>query len=404
MRHKHTNQNGAEPPDDWMTQFPSEESVSRKTVEPPKPEEWLSGFPEESPRFRPLIDLNQARGRPPSEGAPAPRTPAVRPAAMSPPVRRTPAAVLASLSAFTGLPRRTIVIAAAVTAAAAVSGATFIGVRAGDGPEPDAIIVDSIAAPIATPAAVRPAVDRPATPSSAQPVTTETATTRTQTQTTRTTEPPRPDKREKPAGGDRERVQPPAPRAVLPPPAPTVLAPPVSRDPVPRVVTPAVNTAAPPPAPTATPVATPTPTPTSTPAPTPTLTPTPTRPATRDAAKEPAPAAPPTLATERAAVQSVLDRYRRAFGTLSSFEIQTFWPTVNTKALDKAFDQLERQEFEFDTCRISLAGSRADAACAGTATFVPKVGSKTPRVEPRRWTFQLVRENGAWVIERVESR
>lgn len=100
----------------------------------------------------------------------------------------------------------------------------------------------------------------------------------------------------------------------------------------------------------------------------------------------------------------MLDRYRQAFGALNSVEVQTFWPNVNTKALDKAFDQLERQEFEFDSCRINLFGARAEASCAGTATFVPRIGSKTPRVESRRWTFQLARENGAWIIEKVESR
>jgi hypothetical protein len=312
------------------------------------------------------------------------------PPPMRPPIGRTPAALLGALSDLTGLARRTIVIAAAVTAVA-VSAAAFIALQAGDEPGPDAILVDSIAAPIATPAAVQQPIDPPANPFAAQPIMTGTATT----QTAKATEPPR---------------QSPASRAT-PPPAPTgpdttkrASTPPAAGLAVPQSqaaalgTAPPVITAAPPPAPTPAPVATPTPT--SRPTPTPTSTPA----AAGVAAKEPGPAAPPTRAAETAAVQSVLDRYRRAFGTLNSVEVQTFWPNVNTKALDKAFDQLERQEFAFDSCRINLFGTRAEASCAGTATFVPRIGSKTPRVESRRWTFQLARENGAWIIDKVESR
>jgi len=62
------------------------------------------------------------------------------------------------------------------------------------------------------------------------------------------------------------------------------------------------------------------------------------------------------------------------------------------------------QTFDFDDCRIEVNGARANAVCSGTASFVPAVGSKTPRVESRRWTFQLARVGGRWIMERVESR
>lgn len=402
----------AEPPVDWTTEFPSEENVPREDEERPAQQDFLSAFPEENPGFWPLIDTRQARPQPRSDSAPPVRRPAVSPPAMypppmRPPIGRSPAALVGGLSDLTGLARRTIVIAAAVTAVA-VSAAVFIALQAGDEPGPDAVIVDSVGAPVATPAAIQQPIDPPANPFAAQPITTGTATT----QTPNATEPPRTDDREKTAAADRERARPPDSRAT-PPPAPTgpdtskrASTPPAAGLAVPQSqgaalgTAPPVITAAPPPTPSPTPVATPTSTPTSRPTPTPTSTPA----AARDAAKEPGPPAPPTRAAETAAVQSVLDRYRQAFGALNSVEVQTFWPNVNTKALDKAFDQLERQEFEFDSCRINLFGTRAEASCAGTATFVPRIGSKTPRVESRRWTFQLARENGAWIIEKVESR
>jgi hypothetical protein len=379
MRRERPTRNDVEPPIDWTTEFPSEEeeNVSREAVKRPAQEDSLSAFPDEGPRFWPLIDLRQPRRQARSERAPA---------------MRTPAAMLGSLSARGGLPRGAIVVGVAVVAVAVSAGA-FMGIRAGDEPDPDSTTVDSIAAPIAAPAAVQQPIGPPPNPFAAQPVTTETATT----ETARSTEPPGRDQREKPSAADRERAQPPAPvgadttkRGSTPPPAHLAL--PVTRDPATLLAAPPVIVGAPPPAPTPAPVATPKPTPT--PAPT----------ATRDAAKEPAPPAPPTRAAETAAVQSVLDRYRRAFGMLNSIEVRTFWPNVNTKALDKAFEQLERQQFEFDSCRINLFGTRAEASCAGTATFVPRIGSRTPRVESRRWTFQLARENGAWIIEKVESR
>lgn len=104
-------------------------------------------------------------------------------------------------------------------------------------------------------------------------------------------------------------------------------------------------------------------------------------------------------------IQSVLDQYRHAFGTLTASGVERFWPSVNTKNLQRAFDQIDSQRIEFDSCVTSATtASRAQVSCGGSATFVPRVGNKTPRVESRRWTFHLSRANAAWIIERVESR
>ena len=84
--------------------------------------------------------------------------------------------------------------------------------------------------------------------------------------------------------------------------------------------------------------------------------------------------------------------------------VEAVWPTVNSKALGNAFNQLQAQKFDFDECRIDVNGPQANAVCGGTAKFVPTVGSKNIRAEPRRWTFHLVRVGGAWIMERVESR
>jgi hypothetical protein len=114
--------------------------------------------------------------------------------------------------------------------------------------------------------------------------------------------------------------------------------------------------------------------------------------------------APPPGAADTEAVGSILRRYRSAFAALDATAVEAFWPSVNSKALGNAFDQLESQSFDFDTCEIDVQGSRAEAVCSGRASFVPKVGGKHNRVESRRWTFHLTRAGTSWLIERVGSR
>ena len=102
-------------------------------------------------------------------------------------------------------------------------------------------------------------------------------------------------------------------------------------------------------------------------------------------------------------MDSLLERYRLAFSTLNS-GVSDFWPGVNSRGLDKAFNELDQQRFEFDQCRVQLNGAQADATCIGTATFVPKVGNKTPRTQPRQWSFRLVRAGNRWIIDSVQVR
>jgi hypothetical protein len=113
---------------------------------------------------------------------------------------------------------------------------------------------------------------------------------------------------------------------------------------------------------------------------------------------------PPAREAATVGVQSVIDRYRAAFNSLNTGGISSFWPTVNERALAKAFEQLQAQRFDFDGCQIDVSGQFARALCSGTANFITKVGSKAPRTEPRRWTFHLSRAANGWIIDRVESR
>ncbi len=100
-------------------------------------------------------------------------------------------------------------------------------------------------------------------------------------------------------------------------------------------------------------------------------------------------------------VRQALDHYRRAYDGLDAGSAQAVWPAVDQGALARAFDGLESQTLTFDECRVQLhseAGT-ATATCRGTTRYVPKVGSREPRTEPRVWNFLLRKRGSEWKIE-----
>lgn len=121
-------------------------------------------------------------------------------------------------------------------------------------------------------------------------------------------------------------------------------------------------------------------------------------------ANAPRPGAATAVRSRTAAVQSTLDRYRDAFSALDPAAAHAVWPSVDSSALGRAFDQLAHQTFEFDNCRIFLAGSKATASCTGTVRYVPKVGNRQITAVRQRWDFELREAGEDWSIERVITR
>ena len=117
-----------------------------------------------------------------------------------------------------------------------------------------------------------------------------------------------------------------------------------------------------------------------------------------------APAGTSTTAARTASVQSVIDRYRQAFDALDASSVAGFWPSVDARALSRAFAQLDSQQLHFERCDIELAGARAFASCHGYVQLVRKAGSQDPRTESRQWTFTLGEVNDHWVILGVDAR
>ena len=122
------------------------------------------------------------------------------------------------------------------------------------------------------------------------------------------------------------------------------------------------------------------------------------------------PAAAPTAAAAVPAgiddgeqVRAALRRYQTAYERLDARMAHDVWPTVDRAALARAFDSLESQTLRFDDCDVQLRGATATATCRGSARYVPKVGSREPRVESRVWSFTLRRFATDWEIETARA-
>ena len=95
--------------------------------------------------------------------------------------------------------------------------------------------------------------------------------------------------------------------------------------------------------------------------------------------------------------------YQLAYEQMDASAAQRVWPTVDVRALSRAFDSLQSQEINFHHCDLRVAGKNAQASCKGSGTFVPRVGSRDPRTVQREWSFQLEKVNDAWMIARTED-
>jgi len=140
-----------------------------------------------------------------------------------------------------------------------------------------------------------------------------------------------------------------------------------------------------------------------------------TPPAVRVAARPPVEADPSPAAVSAAAIRAVppiddemlvkqaLQRYRVAYEGLDARSAQAVWPAVNEAALARAFDGLSSQRLTFDACSVQLGGDHAAATCRGTARYIPKVGNREPRIEPRTWTFALRKIGAEWKIDAARA-
>jgi hypothetical protein len=113
----------------------------------------------------------------------------------------------------------------------------------------------------------------------------------------------------------------------------------------------------------------------------------------------------PSARVDEGRVTQVLNQYARAYGKLDVSAARAVWPSVDERALARAFASLQSQDVSFDNCDVSVSGATATASCRGHASFVGKVGSREERTEQRQWTFELRRDdNDAWKIQNAQAQ
>ena len=110
------------------------------------------------------------------------------------------------------------------------------------------------------------------------------------------------------------------------------------------------------------------------------------------------PVASPRRSSEEELVRQLIDRYAGALERLDVGAAQAAWPTVDGKALKRAFNQLASQRLTFQSCGITISGSTANARCRGSATYQPRIGSGPVHLASREWTFDFSKQDTDWRI------
>lgn len=115
-------------------------------------------------------------------------------------------------------------------------------------------------------------------------------------------------------------------------------------------------------------------------------------------------AAPVESVPAEAAIRSALTRFRTAYSALDAKAARAIWPSVDERALARAFEGLKSQEIAFDRCETVVKGAEASAACRGRSTYVPRVGPQAPRTNAHEWNFHLKKVNDRWMIDSASFR
>lgn len=101
---------------------------------------------------------------------------------------------------------------------------------------------------------------------------------------------------------------------------------------------------------------------------------------------------------EETHIRAALTRWRTAYSALDASAAREVWPSVDARALARAFQALKSQELRFDRCDLTVNGGSAQAACSGQAVYVPRIGNQSPRATAREWTFELKKLDQRWTI------
>ncbi len=109
-----------------------------------------------------------------------------------------------------------------------------------------------------------------------------------------------------------------------------------------------------------------------------------------------------TAGVEETAIRRTLGRYAQSYDRLDAKAAAAVWPSVDERALTRAFSELRLQKVGFDRCDVAIVdASTATALCVGTVQYVRNTGNATPQLERRKWEFRLTKPGAAWQIASV---
>lgn len=103
-------------------------------------------------------------------------------------------------------------------------------------------------------------------------------------------------------------------------------------------------------------------------------------------------------------IAEALKHLELAYGRRDATLAKAVWPTVNERALARAFDGLRSQSVTFDRCKMDVAGAAGEVECHGITTYVTRVGSQDRRTESRQWKFRVKKADDSWLIVSAAAR
>jgi hypothetical protein len=109
------------------------------------------------------------------------------------------------------------------------------------------------------------------------------------------------------------------------------------------------------------------------------------------------------LDKQRQVIRGVLGEYARAYERLDVRGAKALNPSLDDRALKKAFAGLEAQQLRLADCDVSIRGRAANVQCVAEATYHTRVGSRM-LARKQLWTFDLSRHDNGWEIVQARTR
>ena len=103
------------------------------------------------------------------------------------------------------------------------------------------------------------------------------------------------------------------------------------------------------------------------------------------------------------AVRLALKQYETAYDKLDVAAAANVWPSLDRRALTRAFATLRAQTVTIQDCDIRVDGASASARCHGVIEFIPKIGGTSLSRSPTEWLFVMNRDQNDWKIRTVTA-